>query len=92
VAAHGGGDCVQRGAKVSDLGGEPGQCVRFLAAGAVFFDDSAQVCVAVEGGSAESGAGGDVIEGDEFSGENDCGAGVFDVLAALVGVIRFVSD
>jgi len=59
--------------------------VRFPTVGAVFFDDSAQVGVVVEGGSPKPGAGGDVIEGDGLSGENDCGAGVFDVLAALLG-------
>ncbi len=85
VTADGGGDGVQRGTEMGDLGGEAGQGVRFLAAGAVFFDDGAQVGVAVEGGSPESGASGDVIESDGFSGENDCGTGVFDVLAALLG-------
>ena len=80
-----GGDGVQCGAEVGDFGGESGQGVCFPAAGAVFFDDGAQVGVAVEGGSPESGAGGDVIEGDGFSGENYCGAGIFDVLSALFG-------
>ena len=78
--------------EVGDLGGESGQGVRFPAAGAVFFDDGAQVGVAVESGSPESGASGDIIEGDGVPGENDCCAGVFDVLAALFGVIRSVPD
>src|SRR6478672_345047 len=73
VAADGGGDGVQRDTEVGDLGGEAGQGVRFLAAGAVFFDEGAQVGVAVESGSSESGASGDVIEGDGLSSENDCG-------------------
>ena len=85
VAADGGGDGVQCGAEVGDLGGESGEGVGFLAAGAVFFDDGAQVGVAVEGGSPEAGAGGDLVEGDGLSGENDCGAGVLDALAALLG-------
>ncbi len=46
---------------------------------------AAQVGIAVEGGSPEAGAGGDFVEGDGLSGENDCGAGVFDVLTALLG-------
>ena len=85
MAAHGGSEGVHGDAQVGYFGGEPGQGVRFPAAGAVFFDDSAQVGVAVEGGSAESGAGGDLIEGHLLSGENDCGAGIFDVLSALLG-------
>ncbi len=85
MAAHGGSEGVQRDAEVSDLGGEPGQGVCFLAAGAVFFDDSAQVGVAVEGGSAESGACSDVIEGHLLSFENGCCTGIFDVLSALLG-------
>ena len=72
VTADGGGDGVQRDTEVGDLGGESGQGVRFPAAGAVFFDDGAQVGVAVESGSPESGASGDIIEGDGLSGENDC--------------------
>jgi len=42
--------------------------VRFPTVGAVFFDDSAQVGVVVEGGSPKPGAGGDVIAGDGLSG------------------------
>ena len=85
VAPDGGGDGVQCGAEVGDFGGETRQGVCFLAVGAVFLDDSAQVGIAVEGGSTEAGAGGDVVEGDGLSSENDCGAGIFDVLAALFG-------
>ena len=50
---------------------------------------AAQVGVAVEGGSAETGAGGDLVEGDGLSGEDQCGAGVFD---ALRGVCSGVSS
>ena len=85
VTADGGGDGVQRDTEVRDLGDESGQGARFLAAGAVFFDDGAQIGVAIESGSPEPAAGGDVIEGDGLSGENYCGAGVFDLLAALFG-------
>jgi hypothetical protein len=85
VTADGGGNGVQRDTEVGDLGGESRRGVGFPTVGAVFFDDSAQVGVAVEGGSPEPGAGGDFVEGDGLSGENDCGAGVFDVLAALLG-------
>jgi hypothetical protein len=85
VTADGGRNGVQCDTEVGDLGGEPGQSVGFPTVGAVFFDDSAQVGVAVERGSPESGAGGDVIEGDGLSGENDCSASAFDVLAALLG-------
>jgi hypothetical protein len=60
VTADGGRNSVQCDTEVGDLGGEPGQSVGFATVGAVFFDDSAQVGVAVEGGSPESGAGGDV--------------------------------
>jgi hypothetical protein len=43
VAPDGGGDGVQCGAEVGDFGGETGEGVRFPTAGAVFFDDGAQV-------------------------------------------------
>ena len=57
VTADGGGNGVQRDTEVGDLGGESRQGVGFPTVGAVFFDDSAQVGVAVEGGSPEPGAG-----------------------------------
>jgi hypothetical protein len=58
----------------------------FAAAGAAFLDDGAWVAVAVDGGPTESGVGGDLVEGDRFSGENDCCAGVFDVFGCVVRV------
>ena len=70
---------------MGDFGGETRQGVCFPTVGAVFLDDGAQVGIAVEGSSPEAGAGGDFVEGDGLSGENDCGAGVFDVLTALLG-------
>jgi hypothetical protein len=85
VAAHGGSEGVHRDAEMGDLGGETSHGVCFLAAGAMFFDNSAKVGVAVKGGSAESGACSDVIEGDVLSFENYCGAGIFDGLSALFG-------
>ena len=83
VAADGFGDGLQCDAEVSDFSGEACQGVCFPAAGAVFLDDAAQVGVAVEGGPPESGALGDLIEGDGLPAKNDCSADVFDVLAAL---------
>ena len=68
VAADLGGDFLEGGAEVGDLGGEPGQGGGFSSAGAVLFDDGAEVGVAVEGGSAEPGAGGDGVEGDRVRG------------------------
>jgi hypothetical protein len=85
VAADGGGDGVQRDSEVGDLGGESSQGVCLFTVRAVFFDDCAQVGVSVEGGSPESGAGGDLIECDGFSSEDYCGACVFDGSAALLG-------
>jgi hypothetical protein len=41
VAADGGGDGVQCGAEMRDLGGETSHGVCFPAVGAVFLDDSA---------------------------------------------------
>jgi hypothetical protein len=92
VTADGGRNGVQCATEVGDLGGEPGQGVGFPTVGAVFFDDSAPPRVAVEGGSPQSGASGDVIEGDEWSGENDCSASLFDVWRRCSGVIRSVPD
>ena len=83
--ADGGGDGVEGGAEMGDFGAQPGQGVCFPAAGAVFFDDGPQVWVAVEGGSSEPSACGDLVEGDRPAVENDCGAGVFDVLSAVIG-------
>ncbi len=64
MAADFGGDCVQGDAEVGDLGDQPGEGAGFPSARAVFLDDGAEVGVAVEGGSAEAGAGGDAVEGD----------------------------
>ena len=57
----------------------------FAATGAVFFDDGPQVWVAVESGSSEASACGDFVKGDRQVVENDCGAGVFDMLSAVGG-------
>jgi hypothetical protein len=45
----------------------------------------AQVWVAVESGSSEASACGDFVKGDRQAVENDCGAGVFDMLSAVGG-------
>jgi len=84
VAADGHGEGFDRGAQVGDLVGEPGECVRFAAAGAVFLDDGAEFLVSVERGAAQAGALGDVIEGDWQGGEDEFGAGVFDAVASQV--------
>ena len=86
MVADGGGDGVKSGAQVCDFGAEPGQGVCFPAAGTVLFDEGSQVWVAVKGGSSEPSSHGDLFEGDRLAIENECGAGVFDLLsAALVG-------
>jgi hypothetical protein len=67
-----------------DLGGDTGQGVRFASACAVLFDQGAQGWCAVEGGAADSGASGYLVEGDGLPAEDEFGAGVFDVAVPVV--------
>jgi hypothetical protein len=67
-----------------DLGDEPGEGVCFAVAVAVVFDDGAQLGVAVEGGAAEPGAGGDLVEGDGLVCGDKVEAGLLDALEAVL--------
>ena len=78
VAADPGGDGFEAAAQLVDLDGETGQGGGVVAAGAVFFDDGAQVGAPVEGGAADAGAGGYFGEGDGLSGGGQLGAGGLD--------------
>ncbi|HEY2793183.1 MAG TPA: hypothetical protein VGJ28_12535, partial [Micromonosporaceae bacterium] len=66
-----------------DLGSQSGQGVRFAASGTVFFNDGAQLWIAVEGGAAEAAASSDVVEGDWLSGKDQFGAGILEALAPI---------
>jgi hypothetical protein len=85
VAAHFGGDSFEAAAQLVDLDGETGQGGGVAAAGAVFLDDGAQVGPPVEGGPADSGAGGYFGERDRLPGGGQFGAGGLDP-GLLVGV------
>ena len=78
VAADFGGDGFEAAAQLVDLDGETGQGGGVAAAGAVFLDDGAQVGPPVEGGPADTGAGGYVGEGDGLPGGGELGAGGLD--------------
>jgi hypothetical protein len=59
VAADAGGDEFEGGAEGRDLGGEARESSGVAGSVAVVLDDGAERGAAVEGGSGESGAGGD---------------------------------
>jgi hypothetical protein len=78
VAADLGGDGFEAAAQLVDLNGETGQGAGILTAGAVFFNDGAQVGSPVKGGAADAGAGGYFGEGDGLPGGGQLGAGGLD--------------
>lgn len=74
------GEGLDGGAQVVYVGGEAGEGVCLAVAVAVFLDDGTQLGVAVEGGAAESGAGGDLVEGDRLADGDEVEAGLFDAV------------
>jgi hypothetical protein len=72
-------------AQVLDLGRKAGKGVCFSDAAAVFFDDRAQVSVAVEGRPAQAGSGCNVVEGDWLAGQDQLGTCVLHEVPALFG-------
>ena len=78
VAADADGQGFEAAAQLVDLDGEAGQGGGFVAPGAVFVDERAQVGPPVEGGAADGRAGGDVAEGDGLPGGGEFGADGFD--------------
>jgi hypothetical protein len=77
VAADAGGDGFDAAAQLVDLHGETGQGGGVASAGAVLVDERAQVCPPVEGGAADPGEGGHLVEGDGLPGGGEFGAGGF---------------
>ena len=67
VFGDGGGERLDHGAKVRDLGGETGQGAGVGLSGAVFIDDGAELLVPVERRPADLGLFGDGGEGDRLS-------------------------
>jgi hypothetical protein len=67
VFAHSIGYGLDGGAQGGDLVGEPGEGAAGGGLAAVLVDDRAQVRVAVEGGAADTGCGGDGGEGDRLA-------------------------
>jgi hypothetical protein len=78
VAADVGGDGFEAAAQLVDLDGEAGQGGGVVSAGAVLVGDRAQVGPPVEGGPADTGACGDLSEGDGLPGGGEFGAGGLD--------------
>ena len=62
IPPHAGGEGVKGGSEGGDLVGEAGEVAAGRVAVAVFVDDGADGGVAVEGGAAQAGAGGDVVQ------------------------------
>ena len=89
VAADLGGDGFEAAAQLVDLDGEAGQGGGILAAGAVLFDDGAQVGPPVEGGAADAGAGGYLGEGDGLPGGGQLGAGGLDPGLLVAGQLAW---
>ena len=79
MAADSVGESFDGGAEMADFGGEAGERARVVAAVAVFFDDSTEFGVAVEGGATGPGAFGDRGECDRHAGGGEFATDCFDV-------------
>jgi hypothetical protein len=75
VAADAGGEGFEAAAQLVDLDGEAGQGGGVASAGAVLVDERAQVGPPVEGGAADPGEDGYLVEGDGLPGGGQFGAG-----------------
>jgi hypothetical protein len=61
-----------------DLDGEAGEGERLAGGLPVFFYEGSQFGPSVEGGAADAGAGGDVVEGDRCAAGGELSAGLLD--------------
>jgi hypothetical protein len=75
VVSYSGGQGIECGAEGGEFVGEAGEGAAGGGAVPVLVDDGAEVGVAVEGGSAQAGAGGHGGEGDGVTGVVQVGAG-----------------
>lgn len=85
MAADSGGEDVEREAKSGDLVGEAGEGASGGGVVSVLFDGCTKRRVAVEGGAAEAGVGGDGGEGDWLAVAVEFGAGAFDPVEGAGG-------
>jgi hypothetical protein len=89
VAADAGGEGFDAAAQLVDLHGQAGQGGGVASAGTVLVDERAQVGPPVEGGAADPGDDGYLVEGDGLPGGGQFGAGGFGPAQLVVLLVSW---